>query len=91
MVRLFHQIGGCINTQTGKPATKEEIAASFMHFMNVNLGDHPDYKTLELCSSGSNLGERLLEALEELENEMQESKQNNQEAPPEPEQSESER
>lgn len=74
MVRLFHKVGGCINMQTGQPATREEVAVTFMQFMNVDLGGYSDYKTLELCSNGSDLPERVLKALEELRLEPQEGK-----------------
>jgi hypothetical protein len=37
-----------------------------MQFMNVDLGGYQDYKTLELCSNGSDFPERLIEALEKL-------------------------
>jgi len=69
MVRLFHKVGGCINMQTGQPASTEEVAAVFMQNMNVDLGGYPDYKTLELCSNGSDLPERMLQALEKLRKE----------------------
>lgn len=69
MVRMFHKIGECINLQTGQPATTEDVAASFMQFMNVDLGGYQDYKTLELCSNGSDLPERMIKALEKLRKE----------------------
>jgi hypothetical protein len=74
MVRMFHKVGDCINMQTGQPATREEVAATFMQFMNVDLGGYPDYKTLELCSNGGDLPERVLKALEELRKESKDDK-----------------
>lgn len=69
MVRLFHEVGKFVNMQTGQPATREEVAALFMKNMNVDLGGYPDYKTLELCSNGSDLRERVIQKLEELRKE----------------------
>jgi hypothetical protein len=85
MVRLFHKVGGCVNMQTGEPATREEIAAVFMQNMNVDLGGYPDYKTLELCSNGSDLPERMLEALEKLREEAQDGQKEDPESTSEPE------
>lgn len=77
VVRLFHKVGRYINMQTGQPATREEVAALLMQNMNVDLGDYPDYKTLELCSNGSDLPERMLQALEKLREERKDGQKKN--------------
>lgn len=66
LVRLMEQLGGIINMDTRLPATRQEIAAQLMRFMEVDLGGYNDYQTLELCSNGSDFGEKMLQAMQEF-------------------------
>jgi len=59
-VRVLESMGAIINIHAGRPATREEIASHLMEYMEVNLGCYEDYRTLELCSKGSDFGENML-------------------------------
>ena len=59
-IRFLEQTGGIINMDTGESATREEIATEVLKHTQVDLGGYSDYKTLELCSNGSDLRERML-------------------------------
>lgn len=63
-IRFLEQTGGIINMDTGEPATREEIAAEVLKHTQVDLGGFSDYKTLELCSNGSDFGEKILALME---------------------------
>ena len=66
LIRFIEDAGYFVNADTGEPATREEIAAKMLNHMEVDLGGYPDYKTLELCSNGSDLREKLLAVLKRL-------------------------
>jgi len=59
-VRLLESMGGITNMQTGRPATREEIANKLIQHMKVDLGGYEDYRTLELCSKGSDFWNMIL-------------------------------
>lgn len=59
-IRFLEQTGGIINMDTGELATREDIATEVLKHVQVDLGGYPDYKTLELCSNGSDLREKIL-------------------------------
>ena len=68
LVRWSESRGHFTNPDTGLPSTREEIAATLMMIMDVNLGPYPDFKTLDLCSNGSNFAEKFEQAIEENRN-----------------------
>jgi hypothetical protein len=68
-VRLLESTGGITNMRTGRAATREEIASHLMQHMEVNLGRHEDYRTLELCSKGSGLAEKMLALIQQYREE----------------------
>jgi|GEM_PF-3132259 len=68
-VRLLESMGGITNMQTGRPATREEIANKLTQHMVFDLGGYEDYRTLELCSKGSDFGERALALMREFREE----------------------
>jgi len=59
-IRLLEDMGSIINMDTGELATREEIATEVIKHMQVDFGGYTDYKTLELCSNGSDLREKIL-------------------------------
>ena len=60
LVRLIENMRFVKSRHSDQLADREEIAAMFMEGFNVDLGGFSDYKTLELCSNGSDFGEKLL-------------------------------
>jgi hypothetical protein len=56
-------MGQAFNIQTGKPATREEIAAYLLSFTEVDFGEYKNYKTVELCSNGNDFIRRTFDNL----------------------------
>ncbi|RXK87014.1 hypothetical protein [Filimonas effusa] len=65
LVRLIEMIGVYHDDEKKTPLTRDEIAAWLEQFLQVDHA-YPDYKTLEVCSNGSDLIERMLAALERM-------------------------
>jgi len=66
LVRLFKAKGMPVDPETGLPATEEQVAQLLRDFFKVDWGDVEDFHTLQLIHGGSDLPERMQEALDKL-------------------------
>ena len=73
-VRLLHEKGMIEDKVTNEPVSREELAEYLMDLYEVDLGSYPDYATLEACSNGSDLVEKMMDCLENYYDKLDEEK-----------------
>lgn len=66
LVNIFKAVGGPVDTETGNPASEEQLAEFLKNALNADWGNAEDFQTLKIISNASNLPERMLDNMEEL-------------------------